>query len=106
MPSESLEQVIQFYERRGTVEAIVGDTSRSAEQWLDAAADDLDGVRVLVEQQRWRLAYKAGYDVLRNAAEAIVTKAGYRVRGGDGSHEAVFVMANGRCGSGQRVQPG
>jgi hypothetical protein len=53
-----------------------------------------DGVRALLGQERWRLAYKGGYDVLRNAAEAIVTKAGYRVRGGDGSHEAVFVLAD------------
>ena len=98
MESESLVRVVRMYEGRGVAEPITGDTALSARHWLESAADDLDGVAVLVEQERWRLAYKAGYDVLRNAAEAIVTRAGYRIRGGDGSHEAVFALAHALVG--------
>ena len=77
-----------------SVEPITGDTASTARAWLDEAADDLEGVLAVLDQKRWRLAYKGAYDVLRNAAEVIVTRAGYRVRGGDGSHEAVFVLAD------------
>jgi hypothetical protein len=94
MGEESLAKVLQVYERRGTLERIIGDTTRSAVAWLDQAADDLMGVDMLLDQELWRLAYRNGYDVLRNAAESIVTAAGFRVRGGDGSHEAVFVVAH------------
>jgi HEPN domain-containing protein len=94
MADESLARVVRLYEQRGTLESIEGDVARSARDWLDRAVGDLEGVGVLLEAERWRLAYKAGYDVLRNAAEAIITRAGYRVRGGEGSHEAVFVVAN------------
>lgn len=87
-----------MYESRGVVEPIIGDAALSARRWLESAAEDLDGVAVLIDRAQWRLAYKGGYDVLRNAAEAIVTKAGYRIRGGDGSHEAVFVLAHALVG--------
>jgi hypothetical protein len=94
MGEESLAKVVQVYERRGTLERIVGDTMRSAGAWLDQAAADLAGVDMLLGEGLWRLAYRGGYDVLRNAAESIVTAAGFRIRGGDGSHEAVFVVAH------------
>jgi hypothetical protein len=103
MERESLARVIRIYEQRGVVEPIAGDATLSARQWLEAAAEDLGGVALLVEERRWRLAYKGGYDVLRNAAEVVVTRAGYRVRGGDGSHEAVFVLAHALVGDASQV---
>ncbi len=103
MESEPLGRVVRMYEDRGVVERITGDAALSARQWLDAAAEDLGGVALLVAEERWRLAYKGGYDVLRNAAAAIVTRARFRIRGGDGSHEAVFVLAHALVGNESEV---
>jgi hypothetical protein len=68
MSDHAVQRVLKLYASRGTIELIVGDTNHTARAWLEQAADDFDGVRALLGQERWRLAYKGGYDVLRNAA--------------------------------------
>jgi hypothetical protein len=51
-------------------------------------------VQVLIDGGSYRLAYSAAYDIMRHAAEAVVTRAGARIAATQGVHEAVFALAD------------
>ena len=94
MSDSAFQKVLAVYLANGTVEEIHGNTVTSAEDWLEQAREELPGVAKLVEMKLYRMAYRTAYDLMRNSAEAIVTKAGYRVTSKSGHHEAIFALAN------------
>ena len=94
MPDDPLSRVVQLYKSRGAVEGISGDFQRTARSWLATAEEDIAGVESLIEGGFYRLAYRAAYDLYRNAAEVVVTYAGIRVTSSQGHHETVFALAH------------
>ena len=94
MPDDPLSRVIGFYKSREAIEEISGDYHQTARSWLGTAQEDVPGVENLIEGGFYRLAYKAAYDLFRNAAEAVVTYVGIRVTSSQGHHEAVFALAH------------
>jgi hypothetical protein len=86
--------MMKLYKDRGVAEEIEGDTAVAARNWLEQAKSELPGVKVLIDAGQYRMAYRAGFDIMRNATEAVVTRAGYRVTSRPGHHEAVFAIAN------------
>lgn len=94
MTAQDAEKVLNRYLSSGTVEKISGNVVTTAEQWLKQATEELPGVAALLEMKQYRMTYRTAYDLIRNAAEAVITKAGYRVTSAQGHHEAVFALAN------------
>lgn len=94
MPEQELPPPIAHLLQKGRLEEIEGDVQGAARLWLGQARDDLPAVELLLSGHAVRLAYNAAYDIMRKAAEAVVTFAGYRVTATPGHHEAVFVAAN------------
>ena len=76
------------------MEAIGGDTTAAARDWLGRARSELSGVQALLDADQYRMAYRAAFDLMRNAAEVVVTAAGYRVTSAPGHHEATFAVAD------------
>jgi hypothetical protein len=73
---------------------------------LEQAKSELPGVAVLIDLKQYRMAYKNAYDIIRNAGEAIITKAGYRIASNSAHHEGLFAVANELVGEGSEAFSG
>lgn len=91
--NDRLERVIKLYEPAGRIEAITDGGSATAADCLGRALDCLQAAELLLNSEKFEVAYTTAYDAHRGAGEAILLLNGYRITTMRGAHEATHEFA-------------